>query len=178
VGERDAIQIPISLHINKKQISDRTLTKMFAAFNAVADDADHKLVESAWRYFPEVSDERQMAHAKVSELGPRFLVVGLSHGSVFVAGTLLLGAAWVIKNMLGNGWKQSQTKHHVDAAVANMFDHAAERVVIISKRRGGPLSRLLMRDPIIVTHEKSKAVQITLDEYPKLDYHPEHKPPG
>jgi hypothetical protein len=175
VGEPDAIQIPISLHINKKKISDRALAKVFEVFNTVADDTDHELVEGAWHYFSETRDERRLAHAKVSELGPRFLVVGISHGSVFVAGTLLLGAVWVIKNVLGDGWKQSQTKRDMDAAIANIIDHAAQRVVVNLKRRGNPLSRLLMREPIVVPHEKGKAVQITLDEYPKLEYHPEEK---
>ena len=176
VGERYAIQIPISLHINKKKISDRTLAKIFEVFNAVADDADHELIEESWRNFPGATYERGEAHNRISELGPRFLIVGVSHGSVFITGTLLIGAVWVLKNVLGDGWKQSQTKHNLDVAVANIIDQAAERVVTSLKRYAQPLSRMQMREPMILPHEKGKGLQISFDEYPKLEYHPHNKP--
>jgi len=174
VGEPDVLQIPVSLHINRKRISDRALAKIFKVFNGIADEVDHEIIEDYWNYFPSVRDQRELAHRKISELGLRLLIVDVSQGSVILTGSLLLGAVWVLRNVVGDGWKQSQTKHALDDAVARIIDHAAERVVSHLKRHA-PLSRLLMREPLILPHQKGKGIQIIFDEYPKLEYRLEDK---
>ncbi|WP_315731237.1 MULTISPECIES: hypothetical protein [unclassified Bradyrhizobium] len=125
LSNSDALQVPISIAIERKNLTPRMFERIIQAIDQASLQTDIDLLNETYEAHPAYRQTEGEALRNLLIQRNRFAITSISRGSILIGGSVLLGIAWALKQLVQPGWDKSETKKDWDGWVAGTIDKSA-----------------------------------------------------